>query len=166
MRFDPHGPVRSSNGMKMTPANPAVENWRNNGPEMRFPQDGVFGSFKELAEMPTFRESYQLRDPELVGSAKFLATTKSTGCFMFDPRSLCRGEHFVRSYRAKSLIVLYSCNVEYRVFKVLRQFCLAQTRFYAEHGSPNPSPRRNIHRKDYESPYAGVIALKQVSRSF
>jgi hypothetical protein len=57
-----------------------------------------------------------------VDSAKFLPATKSTGHFMFNPRSLCSGKPFVRLHRAESLIVLYSRNVEYRVFKVLRQF--------------------------------------------
>jgi hypothetical protein len=41
---------------------------------------------------------------------------------MFDPRSLCSGKPFVRLHRAERLIVLYSGNVEYRVFKVPRQF--------------------------------------------
>ncbi len=55
-------------------------------------------------------------------SAEFLPATKSTGHFVFNPRRLCSGKPFARLLRAESLIVLYSRNVEYRVFKVLRQF--------------------------------------------
>jgi hypothetical protein len=55
-------------------------------------------------------------------SAKFLPATKSTGHFVFNPCRLCSGKPFARLLRAESLIVLYSRNVEYRVFKVLRQF--------------------------------------------
>jgi hypothetical protein len=78
--------------------------------------------YRQVAENPTLREPHQLRFPGLVDSANFLRTTKSTGHFMFNPSRLCSGEPFVGLYRAKSLIVLYSRNVEYRDFKVLRQF--------------------------------------------
>jgi hypothetical protein len=57
-----------------------------------------------------------------VNPAELLTATKSTGRFMFNPRRLCSGKPFARLLRAESLIVLYSRNVEYRVFKVLRQF--------------------------------------------
>jgi hypothetical protein len=60
----------------------------------------------------------------LVDSAKFPPITKSTDYFMFNPRSLCSVKPFVRWHRAESFIVLYSRNVEYRVFKVLPQFCI------------------------------------------
>ena len=58
----------------------------------------------------------------LVDSAKFLPATKSTGHFVCNPRRLSSGKPFLRPNRAESLIVLYSRDVEYRVFKLLRQF--------------------------------------------
>ena len=78
----------------------------------------------EVSENTTFRESYQLTHPKLVEAAKFLPATKSTNYFMFNPRSLSSGKPFVRLHRTESLIVLYFRNVEYGVFKVLRQFCI------------------------------------------
>ena len=78
----------------------------------------------EVAANAIFQEPYQLIHPRLVESAKFLPATKSTSHFMFNPRSLSSGKPFVRLHRTESLIVLYLRNVEYGVFKVLRQFCI------------------------------------------
>jgi hypothetical protein len=57
-----------------------------------------------------------------VDFVKFLPATKSTVHFVFNPRRLCSGKPFVRPNRAERLIVFHSRDVEYRVFKVLRQF--------------------------------------------
>ena len=78
----------------------------------------------EVAANATFQEPYQLTRPRLVESAKFLPATKSTSHFMFNPRSLSSGKPFVRLHRTESVVVLYFRNVEYGVFKVLRQFCI------------------------------------------
>jgi hypothetical protein len=78
----------------------------------------------ELSENPIFQEPYQLTHPMLVESAKSLPATKSTSHFMFNPRSLSSGKPIVRLHRTQSLIVLYFRNVEYGVFKVLRQSCI------------------------------------------
>jgi len=59
-----------------------------------------------------------------VNPAELLTATKSTGRFMFNPRRFCSGKPFVRLYRAESLIVFYSRDVKYRVFQVLRKFCI------------------------------------------
>jgi hypothetical protein len=82
------------------------------------------GEGNEIADNPTFQEPYQLIHPSLVEAAKFLPATKSTNHLMFNPRSLSSGKPFVRLHRTERLIVLYFRNVEYGVFKVLRQFCI------------------------------------------
>ena len=81
-------------------------------------------SNSKFADDVTLQEAFQLTHPRLVECAKFLPATKSANHFMFNPRSLCSGEPFVRSDRAESLIVLYLRKIEYCVFKVVRQFCI------------------------------------------
>ncbi len=52
---------------------------------------------------------------------------------MFYPRRLCSGKPFIRPHRAETLVVLYSRDVEYRIFKILRQFRIDQAHTYSEH---------------------------------
>jgi hypothetical protein len=81
-------------------------------------------SNSKFADNVTLQEPFQLTHPRLVECAKFLPATKSTNHFMFNPRSLSSGKPVVRLHRTESLIVLYLRNVEYGVFKLLRQFCI------------------------------------------
>ena len=82
---------------------------------------------------------------------------------MFNPCRFCSCKPFVRLHRAESLIVLYSRNVEYCVFKVLRQFRIDETSISREHWfSQIPHLGGDIHRQDYDLASAGVVALKQL----
>jgi hypothetical protein len=69
----------------------------------------------------------------LVDSAELLAATKSTGHLVFDPRCLCGDKPLAYFYRTEGMILFQALDIDYRLVKALRKFCINSTNIYPEH---------------------------------
>ena len=66
----------------------------------------------------------------LVDSAELLTATKSTGQLVFDPRCLCGDKSLACFYWTEGMILFQSRDIDHRIVKALRKFCIDSTRIY------------------------------------
>jgi hypothetical protein len=72
----------------------------------------------------------------LVDFAEMLTATKSTGHLVFDPRCLCGDKPLACLYRTEGVILFQSRDIDHRIVKALRKFCINSTSIYPEHSAP------------------------------
>jgi len=71
-----------------------------------------------------------------VDSAELLTATKSTGHLVFDPRCLCGDKPLACLYRTEGMILFQTRDIDHRIVKALRKFCINSTSIYPEHSAP------------------------------
>jgi hypothetical protein len=103
----------------------------------------------------------------LVDSAELLTATKPTRHLVFDPRCLCGDKPLACLYRTEGMILFQPRDIDHRLVKALRKFCINSTRMYPKQSGYSRSrykPAFGHLSGRLPSACAGVVALKQVDR--
>jgi hypothetical protein len=69
--------------------------------------------------------------------AELLTATKPTRHLVFDPRCLCGDKPLACLYRTEGMILFQSRDIDQRVVKALRKFCINSTSTSPEHSAPS-----------------------------
>jgi hypothetical protein len=88
----------------------------------------------------------------LVDSAELLAATKPTRHLVFDPRCLCGDKPLSCLYRTEGMILFQPRDIDHRLVKALRKFCINSTSMYPEH-SATPEVFTNLRSDIYREGY-------------
>jgi hypothetical protein len=72
-----------------------------------------------------------------VDSAELLTATKPTRYLVFDPRCLCGDKPLACLYRTEGMILFQSRDIDHRLVKALRKFCINSTSTSPEHSAPS-----------------------------
>jgi hypothetical protein len=92
------------------------------------------------------------RGEGLVDSVELLTATKSTGHLVFDPRCLCGDKPLACLYRTEGVILFQSRDIDHRIVKALRKFCVNPTGIYPEQSAPAEffsNLNGDIHQEGY-----------------
>jgi hypothetical protein len=101
----------------------------------------------------------------LVDSAELLTATKPTRHLVFDPRCLCGDKPLACLYRTEGVILFQPRDIDHRLVKALRKFCINSTRMYPQAFWLHPKSLQTCIRTSIGKATIGVLGRRCVEAS-